>query len=148
MTATPSDLASRIVAEAADAIMSCDVNGVITLWNAGAERVFGFGAAEAIGKSLDIIVPERQRQRHWDGWNRALEAGRSRYGAGELLAVPALRKDGSTISIEFTIVMLRDGGGAVSGVAAIVRDVTARWQREKELRARMKELESRASAAG
>lgn len=139
------DLPRKIVEDAADAILSCDTDGVIRLWNSGAERVFGFSAAEAIGKSLDIIVPERLRGRHWDGWNSALAAGKSRYGAGELLAVPAARKDGSTISIEFTIVMVHDSGGAVSAVAAIVRDVSVRWKKEKELRARLKELEQRAS---
>jgi nitric oxide dioxygenase len=142
------DIARRIVEEAADAILSCDPDGVIRLWNSGAERMFGFSADEAIGKSLDIIVPERLRGRHWDGWKHALEARKSRYGAGELLAVPAVRKDGSTLSIEFTIVMLRDGASGVAAVAAVIRDVTARWTKDKELRARLKELEQRAATGG
>jgi PAS domain S-box-containing protein len=146
MAAGSDDVAVSIVREAADGILSCDRDGVIRLWNAGAERIFGFTAAEAIGQSLDIIVPERLRQRHWDGWEHSLATGKSRYGAGELLAVPAIRKDGSSISIEFTIVMLRDGD-AVSGVAAVIRDVTARWHKEKELRARLKELEQKAAQA-
>ena len=140
------EITRRIVEDAADAILSCDTEGVIRLWNSGAERIFGFSADEAIGKTLDIIVPERLRARHWDGWTHALAAGKSRYGAGELLAVPAIRKDGSTLSIEFTIVMVHDAAGGIAGVAAIIRDVTARWQKEKELRARLKELEQRAAA--
>ena len=148
MAAGQDEIARRIVDEAADAILSCDPDGVIRLWNSGAERMFGFTADEAIGKSLDIIVPERLRGRHWDGWEHALAAGKSRYGAGELLAVPAIRKDGSTLSIEFTIVMLREGTSGVAAVAAIIRDVTTRWNKEKELRARLKELEQRAAAGG
>ncbi|HET7752411.1 MAG TPA: PAS domain S-box protein [Anaeromyxobacteraceae bacterium] len=141
------DITRSIVQTSADAILSCDAEGVIRLWNSGAERIFGFTAEEAIGKSLDIIVPERLRARHWDGWKHALAVGKSRYGAGELLAVPAIRKDGSTLSIEFTIGMIKDASGGVTAVAAIIRDVTARWQKEKELRARLKELEARAVAA-
>ena len=148
MSEAVDELAARIVKHAADAVLSCDNDGVIRMWNEGAERIFGWGAGEAVGKSLDIIVPERLRQRHWDGWNHALATGTSRYGAGELLAVPAIRKDGSTLSIEFTIVMLHDGAGKVSGVAAIIRDVTARWQKEKELRQRLKELEKERATAG
>jgi PAS domain S-box-containing protein len=137
-------LAGKIVAAAADAIMFVDREGTIRLWNAGAERIFGWTAAEAIGKNLDLIIPERLRQRHWDGWEKVMQTGVSRYGAGEMLAVPALRKDGAPLSIEFTIEIVRDDGGAILGPAAIVRDVTARFQREKELRARVKELEGKA----
>jgi PAS domain S-box-containing protein len=136
-------LAGKIVAAAADAIMFVDREGTIRLWNAGAERIFGWSAAEAVGKNLDLIIPERLRQRHWDGWEKVMQTGVSRYGAGEMLAVPALRKDGAPLSIEFTIEIVRDDAGAILGPAAIVRDVTARFQREKELRARVKELEGK-----
>jgi PAS domain S-box-containing protein len=143
MDANLERLAARIVAGAADAVLFADRDGTIRLWNAGAERIFGWSAAEAVGQNLDLIIPERLRQRHWDGWGRVMETGVTRYGAGEMLAVPALRKDGAPLSIEFTIQLVRDDSGAILGPAAIVRDVTARFQREKELRAKVKELEGK-----
>ena len=135
-------LAAQIVEGAGDAIVYADRDGVVRLWNRGAERMFGFSAAEAIGQSMDIIIPERLRTRHWDGWNRVMETGVTRYGT-EVLAVPALRKDGQTISIEFTIQLVRDAEGRILGPAAVMRDVTARFKRDKELRARLKELEAK-----
>jgi PAS domain S-box-containing protein len=139
------ELAGRIVEGAADAVIFADREGVIRLWNGGAERIFGWSAAEALGRSMDLIIPERQRARHWEGWERVMKTGVTRY-ATDTLAVPALRKDGATISIEFTIQLLRDASGAITGPVAMVRDVTARFQREKELRARVKELEGKAGA--
>jgi len=135
-------LAPRIVAAAGDGILFADRRGVIRLWNGGAERIFGWTAAEAIGQSLDLIIPERLRPRHWESWDRVMETGVTRY-ASETLAVPALRKDGGTVSIEFTIQLVRDDAGTILGPAAIVRDVSARFAREKELRARVKELEGK-----
>jgi len=127
------DRLGRTVLEAApDAIILADREGVIRFWNPGAERLFGFAAAEALGRPLDIIVPEPQRARHWAGFNRVMETGESRYGVGEVLAVPGLRKDGGRISLEFTIVPLRDAAGRMEGMAAILRDVTQRFE---ELRA-------------
>ena len=131
----------KIVEGSPDAIILGDREGIIQIWNAGAEAIFGFTAQEAIGHSMDIIIPERLRGRHWDGYHRTMATGTSRYGRGELLAVPAVRKDGSTISIEFTIQMLADGEGNVIGPVATIRDVTKRFQREKELARRLKELE-------
>jgi PAS domain S-box-containing protein len=143
MTLTPDSIGARIVAGAPEAILFADRDGAIRLWNAGAEAMFGWTAAEVLGRSLDIIIPERLRSRHWDAWSRTMETGVTRYGAKDLLAVPAIRKDGSTLSIEFSIQLLRDDDGSILGPVAIVRDVTARWQREKELRARLKELEAK-----
>jgi PAS domain S-box-containing protein len=141
----PADLHRRIVEGSPDAILHADRDGVIRLWNAGAEAIFGYGADEALGKSLDLIIPERLRGRHWDGWNQVMRSGVTRYGRGELLAVPASHKDGRTLSIEFSIQLLRGEGGDVQGSVAVIRDVTARWQRERELRARLKELEAKAA---
>ncbi|BDG08821.1 PAS domain-containing protein [Anaeromyxobacter paludicola] len=135
----------EIVEGSPDAIILGDAQGVIRLWNAGAEAIFGYTAAEAVGQSMDLIIPERLRARHWDGYDRVMATGQSRYGKGELLAVPALAKDGRTLSIEFTIQMLRDEAGAILGPAAVIRDVTRRFQREKELGKRLKELEARAA---
>ncbi len=141
------DLAQRIVAEAGDAIIVADREGTIRLWNRRAEEMFGYLVAEALGQSLDIIVPERHRQRHWEGYRRVMATGETKYGRGELLSVPAVRRDGSRISVEFTITLLKDAAGQVEGVAAIMRDVTERWQQERALRDRLAELESRLAAS-
>jgi PAS domain S-box-containing protein len=139
-------LAARIVAGAADGVLFTDREGTIRLWNAGAERIFGWTAAEAIGRNMDLIIPERLRARHWQNWGKVMETGQTRY-ATETLAVPALRKDGTPLSIEFTISLVRDAGGAILGPAAIIRDVTARFQRDRDLRAKLKELEAQLAAA-
>ncbi|MGA1857140.1 PAS domain S-box protein [Azospirillum sp. 11R-A] len=118
----------------AEAIVYSDREGLIRFWNGGAERVFGFTAEEALGQSLDIIIPERQRQRHWEGYDEVMKTGVSRYGSGDLLSVPALRKDGSRISVEFTIVPLKDADGAMLGMASVMRDVSARFEELKTLR--------------
>ncbi|HEY6100456.1 MAG TPA: PAS domain S-box protein [Anaeromyxobacter sp.] len=137
----------QLVEGSPDAIILGDADGIIRLWNAGARAIFGFTAEEAIGKSMDLIIPERLRGRHWDGYTKVMATGVSRYGSGDLLAVPALTKDGRTISIEFTIQILKDEAGRIVGPVAIVRDVTKRFQREKELARRLKELEAKAGAS-
>ncbi len=134
-------LCREIVDGISDAVVFADREGIIRLWNVGAERVFGYTADEAVGRSLDIIIPDALRKRHWEGYFRVIETGVTRYGA-EPLAVPGIRKDGSRISLEFSIALLRDGA-AVTGAAAVLRDVTARWLRDKELRERLKALEAR-----
>ena len=133
----------QVVEGSPDAIILGDPEGIIRLWNAGATAIFGFTAAEAVGQSMDLIIPERLRGRHWDGYRKVMVTGSSRYGAGDLLAVPAIRKDGSSLSVEFTIQMLKDEAGRITGLVAILRDVTKRFQREKELARRLKELEAK-----
>jgi PAS domain S-box-containing protein len=135
-------LCRSIVECAGDAVLFADREGKIRYWNAGAEDVFGWSAAEALGRSMDLIIPERQRGRHWHGWNQVMATGRTRYGK-DILAVPASRKDGAPLSIEFTIQLLRDGDGAILGASAIIRDVTARWAKDRELRRRLAELEEK-----
>ena len=139
-----SQLYRQIVEGSPDAIILGDREGKIRLWNAAAAALFGFTAEEALGRSMDLIVPERLRARHWDGYHKVMATGVSRYGHGDLLAVPATRKDGSTVSIEFTIQLLTGAGGVVTGSVAIIRDVSKRFQREKELARRLKELEAKA----
>lgn len=136
-------LCRRIVENSPTAIMFADREGKIRLWNSGAETVFGYTAKEALGQSLDLIVPERQRQRHWEGWDKVMASGVTKYGR-DPLAVPAMRKDGSRISIEFNVVLVRADSGELAGVAAMVQDVTARWQKQKEMNARLAGLEARA----
>ncbi len=104
-------LGEAILATASDAIIATDRDGLINFWNPGAARIFGFTAEEAIGRSLDLIIPENLRARHWDGYRQVMATGESRYGAGELLSVPGITKDGRRISVEFTIIMLRDEHG-------------------------------------
>jgi PAS domain S-box-containing protein len=134
------DLSQRILALAPDAIMFADRFGIIRLWNQGAERIFGYSASDTIGQSLDLIIPEKLRQRHWDGYHKTMATGETRYGTA-LLAVPALHQNGSRLSTEFSIVMLTDDEGQPIGVAAILRDVTERHQKEKMLRDRLADLE-------
>jgi PAS domain S-box-containing protein len=131
----------QIVEGAGDAIMVCDAKGAITLWNRAAERIFGFTEAEALGQSLDMIIPQRQRQRHWDGYQKTMETGITKYGA-DLLRVPALHKDGHTLSIAFTVSMLFSQSREVTGIVAIVRDETTRFAEERKLRARLQEAEA------
>jgi len=126
-----------IVTLAPDAILAADTSGVIRLWNHGAERIFAVPADEAIGQSLDLIIPEDLRQRHWNGWAKVMRSGKSRYGEDELLRVPAIRGDGNRFSAEFSIFMLKGKDGEVAGVAAILRDVSEQWEHEKELKAQL-----------
>ena len=140
-TAFPDDLTGRaILAARSDAIVASDREGLIRFWNPGAERIFGHSAAEALGQSLDLIIPERLRARHWDGYRTVIAGGQSRYSDSDLLAVPALRKDGSPLSIEFTIMPIPSEADGVIGLVAVIRDVTARFQETKELRRQLAAL--------
>ncbi|HWV96036.1 MAG TPA: PAS domain S-box protein [Xanthobacteraceae bacterium] len=129
-----SQLADAVLTTASDAIIATDRQGIITFWNPGAARIFGFTSDEAMGQSLDIIIPENLRARHWDGYHRTMATGESRYGEADLLAVPGLHKDGRRISVEFTIVMLKDAHGQMAGTAAILRDVTRQFEELRRLR--------------
>ena len=137
-----SRLGDTILNTTSDAILATDREGVIRFWNRGAARIFGFTAEQAIGASLDLIIPERLRKRHWDGYERVMATGETRFGAGDVLAVPAIAKGGRQISVEFTIILLQDSEQRVSGMAAILRDVTARFE---ELRRLKRELAGRGS---
>ena len=123
-----------------DAVVVCDAAGNITFWNAAATRIFGFTESEAIGQSLDLIIPQRQRQRHWDGYHKTMATGETRYGA-DVLRVPALHKDDKPLSIAFTVALLHGPDGEVSSIVALVRDETERWGEERKLRARLAQLE-------
>jgi len=129
----------RFVRDAPDAIIYADAQGLIQFWNRSAERIFGFSEAEALGKTLDIIIPESLRGRHWQGYRATMQTGNTRYGVGETLAVPAMRKDRQRISIEFTILPFRDDAGRMVGIAAILRDVTARFEETRALRRQLAE---------
>jgi PAS domain S-box-containing protein len=130
----PGGLVERLAIECPDAVVFADAAGKIRFWNASATRIFGFEEAEALGRTLDLIVPERQRARHWEGYYRVMAGAASRYAAGDVLAVPAMRKDGKRISVEFTILPVRDARGAMLGIAAFLRDVTPRFEELRALR--------------
>ena len=130
---------ARLVDAMADAVIVADADGTIVYWNTAAERVFGWPATEAVGQSLDVIIPERQRRAHWDGYTTVMATGRTRYGT-DLLRVPALHADGQRRSIAFTVTLLTNPDGTVSGIAAVVRDETQRWANERALRAEIAEL--------
>ncbi|TWG87059.1 PAS domain S-box-containing protein [Cupriavidus gilardii J11] len=123
-----------------DAIVVADGKGSITLWNTAAERMFGYSESEAIGRSLDLIIPERLRARHWQGFDKTMATGTTRYGH-ELLKVPAVNKDGGAMSIAFTVALLKNERGDVTGIVAVIRDETERFQQERALRKRLAELE-------
>ena len=130
----PADFAERLVSGMSDAIVYADAEGVIRMWNRGATRIFGFTEAEALGRSLDLIIPENLRERHWHGYRATMRTGQSRYGDGQILSVPAVRKDGTRVSVEFTIVPFTDDAGRMIGIAAIMRDATARFEELRALR--------------
>jgi PAS domain S-box-containing protein len=133
----------QLVEGIGDAVVVCDAAGAIIVWNDAAVRMFGFTRDDALGKSLDLIIPERQRQRHWDGYNKSMATGETRYGS-DVLRVPALHKEGRTLSIAFTVAMLYDDAHKVTAIVAVVRDETVRWTEERQLRARVAQLEAAA----
>jgi PAS domain S-box-containing protein len=125
-----------------DAVVICDRDGVIRFWNAAAERLFGFAPTEALGSSLDLIIPERLRARHWAGFEKALATGQTRY-EHDVLRVPATHKDGRALSIAFTVGLLLGPERKVTGLVAVIRDDTKRFAEERDLRKRLAELENR-----
>jgi PAS domain S-box-containing protein len=130
---------ASLVENADDAVIVADASGAIQYWNPASEAMFGYTSGEAIGASLDIIVPAKLRERHWEGYRRVMASGQTEY-AGRMLAVPAVRADGTRISVEFTVTLLRDSEGTLWGIGAIMRDVTARWHEQRELRRELETL--------
>lgn len=130
------ELLTQLVSSASDAILISDREGIIRFWNSGAERLFGHSAADAVGQSLDLIIPDNLRDRHWEGYRRVMDSGETKYKTG-LLSTPGIRKDGSRVSLEFSMILLHDANGELQGCASIMRDVTERWQREKTLKERL-----------
>ncbi len=140
-------ICQRIVEESPIAIVFADRDGVIRLWNSGAEAMFGYQAEEVLGQTMDFIIPERHRAKHWEGYGRTMETGSTKYGE-QVLAVPAIMKGGGRISIEFNIALLRAPTGEVLGAAATIQDVTARWERDKALRERLAAAEAKLQEIG
>jgi PAS domain S-box-containing protein len=134
-----------LVAAIGDAVMVCDAQGAIVMWNPACERMFGHSQAEVLGQSMDLIIPERLRKRHWEGYDKTMASGITKYGH-DVLRVPALHKDGSQLSIAFTVAMLHSPDGKVSAIASVIRDETSRFNDERALRKRLAELEAKIAA--
>lgn len=132
-------IANALLSGQADAIVAGDREGLIRFWGPGAERIFGYTQEEALGHSLDLIIPERLRKAHWDGWQRVMQTGKSRYAGSDLLSVPAIRKNGERISVEFTITPVIDGG-KVTMLLAVMRDVTKQFNETKALRQKISQM--------
>ena len=130
-----------LVAAVGDGVMVCDAQGAITLWNPACERMFGHTEAEVLGKTMDMIIPERLRKRHWDGYHHTMATGITKYGH-DVLRVPAVDKHGNSLSIAFTVAMLYGADGKVSAIASIIRDETVRFNDERALKKRVTELEA------
>ena len=139
-------LAHAAVNESAEAIVVSDPDGIIRLWNGGATRMFGFSAEEAVGRDLDLIIPEKLRDRHNKGYQQTMATGYTKYGES-LLSVPATHRDGHRLSIEFSVALLRDDAGQIVGISAIMREVTERRNAERALRSKIAELEARVGPA-
>ena len=131
-----------LVAALGDAIVVSGADGKITLWNAAAERIFGYTRAEALGESLDLIIPQRLRQRHWDGYDKTMASGITKYGT-DVLRVPAVDKQGRSLSIAFSVALLHGTDGKVASIAAVIRDETSRFNDERALKKRLAELEAK-----
>ena len=130
----------QLVGAIGDAIVVADARGAIKIWNSAAEHLFGFTQAEALGNSLDLIIPERLRARHWAGYSKTMASGETRY-AHDVLRVPAVHKDGRALSIAFTVGLLFGPRREVKGILAVIRDETAHFAEERDLRKRLAELE-------
>lgn len=146
MGVTEEWLAAAVVKESPEAIVVTDPAGLIRLWNDGAARMFGYSADEAMGQNLDLIIPEKLRERHWKGYFQTMATGYTRYG-DKLLSVPATHRDGQRLSIEFSVALLRDDADQIVGISAVMREITERRNAERELRAKISELESRPGSA-
>jgi PAS domain S-box-containing protein len=136
---------AELLRRLADAVVIADPDGTITFWNDAATRLFGWPAHEALGRTLDLIIPERLRSRHWTGYRQTMATGQTSYG-DRLLEVPALHQDGSTRSIAFTVSLMSGPDGRPTGIAAVLRDDTERWQERRRLRAELTALRGEVDA--
>lgn len=136
-----------IVGAIGDAVVVCDRQGRVVVWNGGAERIFGWTSSEAMGQRMDMIVPERLRKRHWEGYDQSMKTGQTRY-AHDLLRVPAVDKAGRAMSIAFSVFMLFGADGQVTACGSVIRDETDRFAEDRALRKRIVELEAQLAASG
>lgn len=136
---------AKLVESIGDAVVISDAQGIIIYWNPAAERIFGFSKAEALGSTMDFIIPERLRHRHNEGYEHSMQTGTTRYG-DKLLTVPALHKSGKPLSIAFTVSMIFDENHKAVAIAAVIRDDTERFTEHRLMRKRITELEANISS--
>ncbi len=136
---------AAVVAAIGDAVIVSDIKGNVVVWNAAAERLFGWTETEALGQSMEMIIPERLRKRHWEGYDKSMQTGQTRY-AHDVLRVPAVDKAGRAMSIAFTVFMLFGPDGKPSACGSVIRDETERFTQDRELRKRVAELEAKLAA--
>ena len=141
MTIPAPDLATTLLEQMPDAVIFAGTDGVISVWNEAAERVFGHKAADAIGHDLNLIIPQQYQDAHWTGYDRALGDGDTKY-KGQALSTRALRADGETIYVDLAFAIVKDGSGTVTGALATARDVTERFNRDREMRRELRELKA------
>ena len=127
-------LRTLVVDQMPEAAIVADGEGVIRLWNRGAETLFGFTEAQALGASLDLIIPEKLRAGHDAGFQRAVQTGRMKL-AGQVMTTRATHQDGRRLYVDFSFTMLHAEDGAMAGVLAIGRDATARYLEQRGQRA-------------
>jgi PAS domain S-box-containing protein len=127
-------LADRILEQTTDALIYADSEGTIRRWNPAAAALFGFGVHEAVGHSIDLIIPEHLRAAHWHGFNKAVAAGTTRL-AGRPSLTRAVHKSGAKLYVEMTFALVKDDDGRVIGSVAIARNATERVERERAARA-------------
>jgi len=137
--------AVHILRSMPEALIFCDLEGIIRVWNGGAEKVFGWSAAEAVGQSLDLIIPERMRKAHWDGFNQALARGGVKPGRTSMIT-RSLHKSEEFIYVDMSFEMVRDEAGQMLGSLAVARDATKRFNDEKALRKQLAELSAKPAA--
>jgi PAS domain S-box-containing protein len=122
-------LYSQLVQGMAEAVIIASNDGTILEWNAAAERVFGWSRQQAVGENIDMLIPDNQKDQHWEGYDRVLEAGQSKYSDGSLLSVSSLKSDGTRVGIEMSYTPLRQGDKVVA-IAAVVRPVRRQVSRQ------------------
>jgi len=137
---------NQLIEDSPDAVLVADREGMIRYWNRGAELIFGYTASEAVGQSLDLIIPENLRGRHWEGYWRVMSSGETKYKTG-LLSAPGQRRDGSRVSLQFSMIMLRNEEGVMLGCGTIMRDVTEQWAKEKTLRGQLADCQAKLSVS-
>jgi PAS domain S-box-containing protein len=134
-------LFQALIEQLADAVVFADRDGLIRIWNAGAESVFGYSAHEVLGRRLDVLIPERLRSAHWAAFDAAIETGLMKHGR-ESMTTRSIRKDGSDLYVDLSFALVKDGSGHVLGSVAVARDITSRFRTDKESRKRIAELEA------
>lgn len=139
------ELALALIESVADAVIFADRDGTIRVWNPGAEAIFGWSAGEVVGRRLDVIIPERLRAAHWAAFDQAIDTGRQKYGR-ESMTTRSVHQDGSALYVDLSFALVRDSTGQVLGAVAMARDVTSRFEAEKDSRKRITELEAQVQA--